>query len=86
MDVVSEELRQQPRRKIEHPAFINIAIQSASSDLSRFKTRLAVDDPAGLPDEFMLEITGDLCGWCRIIWRSEKKSALNASRCGKVGI
>jgi hypothetical protein len=71
-----QDKRAAPRRGLERQVHIEAAdgssIPCSLSDVSKSGARLAVSDPAALPDEFMLCLKDDLRKWCQVVRRSDK--------------
>jgi hypothetical protein len=72
------EKRRNPRRSITYPAFIDLgddrpALECTLCDASQEGAQLAVADPDGLPDEFILALSSDGAARrrCRVMWRAE---------------
>lgn len=72
-----QDKRSAPRREIERTAHIEIAsgppIPCTLSDVSQSGGRLALQDTASLPEEFILALRDDLRRWCRIMRRSDRE-------------
>jgi PilZ domain len=73
MKIMDAENRSYPRRDIDHVVKIKIPIRGSLIDISRSGARISIDNPADLPDEFMLDIRDDLSRWCRVIWRGDNE-------------
>ena len=76
----SGEKRKNFRRSISYPAFIDLgdgspAIECTLCDASQEGALLAVADPDGVPDEFILALTsgGAARRRCRVAWRTENQ-------------
>ena len=76
----SGEKRKNFRRSISYPAFIDLgdgspAIECTLCDASQEGALLAVAEPDGVPDEFILALTsgGAARRRCRVAWRTENQ-------------
>ena len=76
----SAEKRKNFRRSISYPAFIDLgdgspAIECTLCDASQEGALLAVAEPDGVPDEFILALTsgGAARRRCRVAWRTENQ-------------
>jgi hypothetical protein len=74
----SAEKRKNLRRSIAYPAFIDRgdgspAIECTLCDASQEGALLAVAEPSGVPDEFILALSSDGAARrrCRVAWRTE---------------
>ena len=65
--------RKHPRRDIERSVSIKVSISAVLRDVSALGARLSVDEPARLPDTFVLELSEKLSRWCRVAWRTDKE-------------
>ena len=76
----SAEKRKNFRRSISYPAFIDLgdgspAIECTLCDASQEGALLAVAEPDGVPDEFILALSSDGAARrrCRVAWRTENQ-------------
>ena len=76
----SAEKRKNLRRSITYPAFIDFgdgspAIECTLCDASQVGALLAVAEPDGVPDEFILALSSDGAARrrCRVAWRTENQ-------------
>jgi hypothetical protein len=74
------EKRKKLRRTVTYPAFLDLGDGSPARvctlcDASQEGAQLAVADPAGLPDEFILALSADGAArrHCRVVWRTERQ-------------
>jgi hypothetical protein len=73
----SAENRKNLRRPIAYPAFIDLGdgspIECTLCDASQEGALLAVAEPDGVPDEFILALSSDGAARrrCRVAWRTE---------------
>ena len=72
------EKRRNARKLVSYPAFIDVgddkpAIECALCDASQEGAQLAVEDPDGLPNEFILALSSDGAARrrCRVMWRAD---------------
>jgi hypothetical protein len=67
--------RRATRRPISRIAHIATGLgpplECHMSDISESGTRIVVDYPKAIPQEFLLLLNNDLLRWCRVIWRSD---------------
>ena len=70
-----QDKRNAPRLDLERPVQIIAGdappIPCSLSDVSKSGARVAVADPAAVPDEFELLLKNDLRKWCKVMRRSE---------------
>jgi hypothetical protein len=76
----SAEKRKNLRRSITYPAFIDLgdgspAIECTLCDASEVGALLAVAEPNGVPDEFILALSSDGAARrrCRLAWRTDNQ-------------
>src|SRR6476619_1985082 len=76
----SAEKRKNLRRSISYPAFIDLGdgsptIECTLCDASQEGALLAVAEPDGVPDEFILALSSDGAARrrCRVAWRTENQ-------------
>jgi hypothetical protein len=76
----SAEKRKNFRRSISYPAFIDLgdgspAIECTLCDASQEGALLAVAEPAGVPDEFILALSSDGAARrrCQVAWRTDNQ-------------
>ena len=70
---MSAENRKFARREANRPAFLMIPKPCTLVDISRGGALLAVEHPASLPDEFLLELRAGLTRWCRVVRRDSDR-------------
>jgi hypothetical protein len=85
------EKRKNVRRSVTYPAFIDLGDGSpprpcSLCDASQEGAQLAVADPQGLPDEFILALSSDGAARrrCRVKWRTETQIGVEFLKDGKV--
>lgn len=72
------EKRKKPRRSVTYPAYLDLGDGSpvrvcTLCDASEEGAQLAVADPQGVPDVFILALSADGAArrHCRVVWRTE---------------
>ncbi len=71
-----QDKRATPRREIERAARIELSdgslVDCTLADVSQAGARIAIEETAAIPDEFVLVLRDDLRRHCRAIRRAEK--------------